>query len=63
MSDELSNEKSNRRFTRFSANMCQIGLENMGLLTYNISVSSSASFCEEGSFSESLRRNLYKTIG
>lgn len=63
MSDELSNERLNRRFMRFSKNMCQIGLEKQGLLTYNISVSSSASFCEEGSFSESLRRNLYKTIG
>ncbi len=35
----------------------------MGLSVYNISISSSASFCEEGSFSESLRRNLHKAIG
>ena len=38
-------------------------LKNRGYWRIIIDVSSSASFCEEGSFSESLRRNLYKAIG
>ena len=59
MSGKPSSVRSNRRYMRFSANMCQPGIEKQELPN----ISSSPSFCGEGSFREPLRRNLYKTVG
>lgn len=54
MKKTLLRKLLNNSFMKFSVNMCQVKLEFSELLPYNKGVSSSASFCEEGSQSEPL---------